>query len=149
MNDDATRKPSLDAAESQTPRMCGNSMRENLEIQATPSSDGGGGRSGKAVSRTPDTDVAWKSDDPIVPAKRANKGDTRPGRASPAESVEERGSPKGNADQKASPRTQSHNGGSHRLGRVRQVRSACFVFRTPDRNHPREEPYEVVPHVRI
>jgi len=29
MNDDVTRKPSLDAAESQTPSMCGNSMREN------------------------------------------------------------------------------------------------------------------------
>ena len=47
-----------------------------------------------------------KSDDSIVPAKRANKT-----RTLAAEFVEERGSPKGNTLQKASPRTQRHNGG--------------------------------------
>ena len=48
-----------------------------------------------------------KSDDPIVPAKRANKT-----RTLAAESAEERGLPKGNTNQKALPRTQSHNGRS-------------------------------------
>ncbi len=121
MSDDVPRKPSLDAAESQTPRMCGNSMRENRETQATPPPDGGGGRSGKAQCRTPDAYVAGESDGPIVPAKRANKAeasarsrycDTRRRKGEPtgntnidlnrvedaAESVEERGSTKGNAN---------------------------------------------------
>ncbi len=44
MNDDVTRKPTFDAAESQTPSMCGNSMRKNRETQATPLPDDGGGR---------------------------------------------------------------------------------------------------------
>jgi hypothetical protein len=47
-----------------------------------------------------------KSDDPIVPAKRANKT-----RTLAAELAEERGSPKGNTNQQALPRTQRHNGG--------------------------------------
>ena len=119
MNDDATRKPSLDAAESQTPGMCGNSMRENRDARVTPTPDGGGGRSGKAVSRTPDTDMAWKSDDPIVPAKRANNVGERPGRAPSAESVEERGSTKGNAEQSTVRRAQDRIGASSGLLRVR------------------------------
>ena len=76
MKGDDRREPLFDAAESQTPSMCGNSMRENRETQAIPSSDGGGGRSGKAECRTPDMHVAGESDGPIVPAKRANKTGT-------------------------------------------------------------------------
>ncbi len=121
MKGDDKREPLFDAAESKTPCMRGNSMRENRETPATPSPDGGGGRSEKAQCRTPDMHVAGESDGPIVPAKRANKA-----RTLAAESVEERGSPKGNADQRVSPRTQSQDGGSNRLGRVRQVRSTCF-----------------------
>ena len=108
MKGDVTREPLFDAAESKTPGMCGNSMRENRETQATPSRaategwSGGEGRSGKAKCRTPDMYVAWESDGPIVPAKRANKA-----RTLAAEFVEERGSPKGIADHEASPRTQS------------------------------------------
>ncbi len=81
-----------------------------------------------------------KSDGPIVPAKRANKAGT-PG----AESVEERGSPKGNAWTADSPRTQSRNPreiGGHNVRRV-------GIVINPDRHYPREEPDEVVPHVRI
>ncbi len=48
-----------------------------------------------------------KSDDPIVPAKRANKT-----RTLVAELAEERGSPKGNTIRKALPRTPCHNGES-------------------------------------
>jgi hypothetical protein len=102
MKGDDIRETLFDAAESKTPCMRGNSMRENRETQATPSPDSGGGRSGKAKRRTPDMYVAWESDGPIVPAKRANKA-----RTLAAEFVEERGSPKGNADHEASPRTQS------------------------------------------
>ena len=76
MKSDDRREPLFDAAESKTPCMRGNSMRENRETQATPPPDGGGGRSGKAPCRTPDMHVAGESDGPIVPAKRANNAET-------------------------------------------------------------------------
>jgi RNA-directed DNA polymerase len=84
---------SLDAAESKTQGMRGNSMRENRETPATPAADGAAGRSEKAKSRTADMYVAGESDDLVVPTKQTNK--TGPSAA--AESVEERGSTKGNA----------------------------------------------------
>jgi hypothetical protein len=81
-----------------------------------------------------------KSDDSIVPVKRANKT-----RTLAAELVEERGSPKGNTNQQALPRTQSHNGMS--IGwNVYGKYGECKFARPSD---PREEPYEVVLHVRI
>ena len=90
MSDDY-RKPLVDAAESKTLRMRGNSLRGNRETLGTPSPQGEG-RSGKAFCRTPDMHVSRESDDSIVPEKRANKAG--PGAA--AESVEGRGSTKGN-----------------------------------------------------
>ncbi len=84
--------------------------------------------------------VNRKSDDPIVPAKRANKT-----RTLAAEPAEERGSPKGNANQKALPRTQRHNGESIDWN-VYGKYGECEFTRPL---YPREEPYEVVPHVRI
>jgi len=142
MSGDVTREPSLDAAESQTPSMRGNSMRENRETQATPLPDGGGGRSGKTKRRTPDVHVAGESDGPIVPAKRANNAeatagsrycDTRQRKGEPtgntnvdlnrtaeaAESVEERGSTKGNAIETTAHRAQDRERASSGLGRVR------------------------------
>ena len=144
MNDDVTRKPPFDAAESQTPGMCGNSRRENRETQATPTPDGGGGRSGKAKRRTPDVHVAGESDGPIVPAKRANNAkpparsrscDTRKRKGEPtgntnidltraesaAEPVEERGSTKGNANETTAHRTRGRKSVSSGLGRVREA----------------------------
>ena len=59
MKGDDRREPLFDAAESKTPCMRGNSMRENRETQATPSrapTEGwsvGGGRSGKANAARP------------------------------------------------------------------------------------------------
>ena len=90
---DANRKPPMDAAESETLRMCGNSMHGNRETLETPASQDAG-RSGKAFCRTPDMHVSRESDGPIVPKKRANKA----GLMAAAESVEGRGSTKGNAD---------------------------------------------------
>ena len=81
-----------------------------------------------------------KSDGPIVPAKRTNKPGTPV-----AEFVEERGSPKGNTVQKASPRTQRHNGGL--IGWTVYGKYGECEFTRP--SYPREEPYEVVLHVRI
>ena len=87
-----------------------------------------------------DTNANRKSDDPIVPTKRANKT-----RTLAAELVEERGSPKGNRNQTASPRTLSHNGESTDWN-VYGKYGECEFARP---FYPREEPYEVVPHVRI
>lgn len=72
MRTDDYRESALDAAESETPCMCGNSPRGNRESQQVSSHDGGEERSGKAVGRTPDMHACGQSDDSIVPKKRAN-----------------------------------------------------------------------------
>jgi hypothetical protein len=92
MRGDANRKPPLDAAESKTLRMHGNSLHGNRETLETPASQGAG-RSEKAFRRTADMHVSRESDGPIVPRKRANKA----GLVAAAESVEGRGPAKGNA----------------------------------------------------
>ena len=91
---DAYRKPPMNAAESETLRMHGNSLHGNRETLETPSS-ANAGRSGKAFCRTPDMHVSRESDGLIVPEKRANKT----GPMAAAESVEGRGPTKGNATQ--------------------------------------------------
>ncbi len=96
MNDDVTRKPSLDAAESQTPRMCGNSMRENREIPQPPTGNGPEGRAGKAKSRNPAMYGCGKSDNPIVPEKLSNNGCDA---SQPAEKTEGKRLARGNSSQ--------------------------------------------------
>ena len=66
MKDDANRKPSADAAESETLSMRGNSMHGNRETRRLPRPLDAG-RSEKANSRTSDMHVSGESDDPIVP----------------------------------------------------------------------------------
>ena len=90
---DAKRKSPMDAAESETLRMRGNSLHGNRETLETPTSQDVG-RFGKAVCRTTDMHVSRESDGPIVPKKRANNA----GPKAAAESVEGRGSTKGNAE---------------------------------------------------
>jgi hypothetical protein len=90
---DEKRKPFMDAAESKTLRMRGNSLHGNRETLETPSSDYGGGRFGKAHGRTPNMHVSRESDGSIVPKKRAN----RAGPMAAAEFVEGRGPTKENA----------------------------------------------------
>ncbi len=89
---DAHRKPLVDAAESETLSMRGNSMHGNRETLETPPLPGGR-RSEKANGRTADMHVSRESDGPIVPQNRTNKA----GPMAAAESVEGRGSTKGNA----------------------------------------------------
>ena len=91
---DANRKPLMDAAESKTLCMRGNSLHGNRETLETPSPQGVG-RSEKAICRTSDMHVSRESDGLIVPKKRANKA----GPKAAAESVEGRGSTKGNDTQ--------------------------------------------------
>src|SRR5271157_1235433 len=93
MSDD-NRKPPIDAAESKTLRMRGNSMHGNRETLETPAPQGAG-RSEKAVCRATDMHVSRESDGPIVPEKRANKA----GPKAAAESAEGRGATKGNDTQ--------------------------------------------------
>ncbi len=90
---DAHRKPFMDAAESETLSMRGNSMHGNRETLEAPTPQGVG-RSEKALCRTSDMHVSRESDGPIVPQKRANKA----GPKAAAESVKGRGSTKGNAE---------------------------------------------------
>ena len=71
------REVAQDAAESKNLCMCGNSMRENRETPTVPRSDDLG-RLAKG-DRNADMHAAGESDDPIVPAKRANNdGPHRP-----------------------------------------------------------------------
>ena len=86
MNGSDHRELSLDAAESETLSMRGNSMRENRETSKTPYSVGCKGRPQKAFSRTSGVHVFEESDDLIVPTKRTNKA----GPTAAAESVEGR-----------------------------------------------------------
>ena len=69
MKDRVQRKLSFDVAESQTPSMCGNSMRENRETREAPSADGGEGRSGKAEPK-PDMHATRESNGVVVPTKQ-------------------------------------------------------------------------------
>lgn len=144
MKADDRREPVVNAAESKTPSMCGNSVHGNRESPQVSPQDGGGERSGKATGRTPDVYAGGQSDDSIVPQKRANNVGERAGsgycgtrrrKGEPtentntglnqlpptAEPVEERGSIKGNADQEATRRTQCRVSGSTGLERVREV----------------------------
>ena len=103
----------IDPAQSETPGMCGNSMRENREIPCFPREYVSRGRTGE--NNTPVMHEHGKSDSPIVPAKLPNKAEAE-------EAVEERGLTKGNVVQQNTPRTQSRNRNvPSALERVREV----------------------------
>jgi RNA-directed DNA polymerase len=96
--------------------MHGNSTRENREIPEMPMKPVG--RSGKAISRTPDVHVPGKSDGRVVPAKDPNKDDA----LSSAEEPEGRRPTKENTRQQTPvPGAEPDMGGSSRLRRVREV----------------------------
>ena len=140
MKDSVRRERSFDTAESETLGMCGSSMRENREASQTSASEGVAEWSKKARSRNVDMHVCEESDGLVVPTKRANKADAY-GLA--AESAEGRRAAKGNALQAYLRRTQSRGCESQGLWRVRQARAAGRQINL------RQEPYEVMPHVRI
>jgi group II intron reverse transcriptase/maturase len=107
------------SARSETPRMYGNSMRENREILCSPAENGAAGRNGKVGDHNPLMNGQGKSDRPILPAKLPNNAGP-----SAAEAVEERGLAKGNANKQNTRRTQGRNNGvPNALDRVRRV--AC------------------------
>jgi hypothetical protein len=134
-----TGEEQSDAAESQTLCMRGNSRRENREIPSVSHLAFNWERSENVSDGTADMYADGKSHDPIVPAKRANKAGTPA-----AESVEERGSPRGNDDRTSWSQTQRWKWPVIMLRSATAGRDTCL-----DRLIPREEPYEVMLHVRI
>ena len=116
-----------DLAQSKTLCMRGNSLHGTWEIPRVPDTDGGSGRPGKAIRRTPGTYARGKSDSCIVPKKLPNKGEVN----SLAEAVEGRRLTKGNTPQTASLRTQSRERLSIGLLRVRGADGGLYAI------HPR------------
>lgn len=81
-----------------------------------------------------------ESDRPIVPRTLPNKGAAA---AAPAEEVEGRGLAKENLLRQNPPiGHRAAPGGQNTLERIRQAANVCA-------SDPRQEPYEVIPHVRI
>jgi hypothetical protein len=99
MGDDK-RELSMNPAQSKTPGMPGNSMRENRE---TPSVSGSSksDRLEKATSYTASMYAGGESDELVVPTKHPNKGEQ-----SPAEGAEGSSSTKGNTEDAHTYRTQ-------------------------------------------
>lgn len=90
--------------------MPGSHLHRSWEISTVPDgSESGGAEKG---SRNSVIDAIEKSDAPVVPKKRPNKGQ-------PAEDVEERGAAKGNADESPARRTRSRESALTGLERVR------------------------------
>jgi hypothetical protein len=95
--DGATRKPPLDATESKTLGMRGNSLhgnRETPKASVTPNAgraNGGAERPETALRHTSGVHAFGESDGSIVPKKQANEAEARV-----AEPVEGRGPTKGN-----------------------------------------------------
>ena len=114
MGDDR-REPSMNPAQSQTPGMSGNSMRENRE---TPRASGSStpDRLEKATSYKTSVNASGESDEQVVPAKRSNNGEQ-----SLAESVEGSCSTKGNTEETHTCRTQGREHVSQGLEGVREA----------------------------
>jgi len=114
MSDDK-REPLTNPAQSETPGMPGNSMRENRE---TPLASGSGtpDRLEKATSYKTSRHAGGESDEQVVPAKRPNKGEQFL-----AEGVEGSCSTKGNTAETHTLRTQGREGVSQGLQGVREA----------------------------
>lgn len=112
---DEKREPLLDPAQSQTPGMSGNLMRENRETPLVSGSSNTD-RLEKAISRTPSTNAIGESDEQVVPTKRSNKEER-----SSAESVEGSCSTKGNTNEANTLRTLSREGVPQGLEGVREA----------------------------
>jgi RNA-directed DNA polymerase len=110
------RKCLQDSAQSKTPGMHGNSMRENRETPSTPAGEDAAGRLEKALSPKSNMYVGGESDGRILPTKYPNKGEQ-----APAEGMEGRRPTKENIGQATSPRTQSRNRELSVLHGVREV----------------------------
>jgi hypothetical protein len=88
---DASGEPRMNPAQSETPGMSGNSMRENRE---TPPASGSASpdRLAKATSHKASMPAGGESDGSVVPAKRPNKAEQSAAEAE--EAIRPRGTPK-------------------------------------------------------
>jgi RNA-directed DNA polymerase len=116
-----------DPAQSETLCMRGNSSDGKREIPQVPTGLVPGGRSGKAIGRTPGRYAWGKSDDCVVPEKPPNNDGVDPS----AEVVEGRRSTKGSPMSGAVSRTQSRINTSLLRPRARGAASPSH------RHHPR------------
>ena len=109
------RETTMNPAQSETPGMLGNSVRENRE---TPLASGSNtpDRLEKATSCTTSVNAGGESDEQVVPAKRPNKGEK-----SPAEGVEGSCSTEGNTKEAHTCRTQGREHVSQGLRGVREA----------------------------
>ena len=109
------REPLMSPAQSQTPGMSGNFMRENRE---TPLFSGSSQseRLVKATSYTTSMNAGGESDEQVVPAKHSNKEEQ-----SSAESVEGSCSTKGSIDEANTSRAQNREIVSRGLVGVREA----------------------------
>lgn len=100
--------------------MPGSYLHRSWEVSTVPDGRKSGG-AGKG-NRTPVIDAVEKSDAPVVPKKRPNKGQAHAfAGAGSAEVVEERGAAKGNADESPACRTPSRESALTGLERVRET----------------------------
>jgi RNA-directed DNA polymerase len=104
-------------AESETPGMSGNSMRENREAPEASVRDGSADRSGNAARREPDMYATGESDRWVVPAKQPNKGE----KLALAEVVEGRQWAKENTGEPDTRRTQGRESVESGVARVREA----------------------------
>jgi RNA-directed DNA polymerase len=109
------REPLMDPAQSETPGMPGNFMRENREAPRV-SGSGTPDRLEKAMSYTASAYASGESDEQVVPTKHPNKEEQ-----SSAEGVEGSCSTKGNTDEAHTHRTQGRERVSQGLGGVREA----------------------------
>ncbi len=112
---DEKREPLASPAQSETPGMSGNSMRENREAPLVPGSSRPD-RLEKAMSYKTSMHAGGESDEQVVPTKRPNKGEQ-----APAEGVEGSCSTKGNTEEAHTLRTQGRERVSQGLGGVREA----------------------------
>jgi retron-type reverse transcriptase len=112
---DGKSEPLMNPAQSETPGMPGDSMRENRE---TPPVSGSSGpdRLAKAESRTASMYAGGESDGSVVPARHPNKAER-----SAAEGVEGSDPTKGNTKETHTHRTQGRERVSQGLGGVREA----------------------------
>ena len=112
---DKIREPLMNPAQSETPGMSGNFMRENREAPLVSGSSKPD-RLVKAISRTTNMHASGESDEQVIPAKRPNKGER-----SLAEGVEGSCSTKGNTDEANTRRTLGRERVSQGLEGVREA----------------------------
>ena len=112
---DVTRESFMNPAQSETPGMSGNSMRENRETSRESGNSRPDGRE-KATSYKSPPQTGEESDEQVIPTKHPNQEEP-----SSAEGVEGSCSTKGNTKEVNMCRTQSREHVSQGLGGVRRA----------------------------